>query len=114
MLHPNGAKMSDRAIAEHVGVDEKTVRKYRGELESTAETPQCHARTGRDGRTTNTARIGSLPSAKKPESEVPDPALYHQQLETLSARKCNFRKSPKATPAVTSAPMRNPHVMESG
>ena len=40
LLHPKAAEMSDRQIAEHVGVDNKTVAKVRKELESTEEFPQ--------------------------------------------------------------------------
>jgi len=43
--------MSDRAIAEHVGVDHKMVGKYRAEKAATGEVPQSTKRTGRDGRT---------------------------------------------------------------
>ena len=58
LRHPNGAKMSDHQIAEHVGVDHKTVSAWRAELESTREIPQSEKRTGRDGRTINTSKIG--------------------------------------------------------
>jgi len=56
--HPEGQKKSDRQIAEHVGVDNATVSKYRHELESTVEIQQSPTRTGRDGRTINTTKIG--------------------------------------------------------
>lgn len=58
LLHPNGTKLSDVQIAAHVGVNDKTVAKYRAELESTSEIPKSDERTGRDGRTTDTAKIG--------------------------------------------------------
>lgn len=51
LKHPTGAKMSDRQIAEHVGVASNTVLKYRQELESTAQIAQLDERTGRDGKT---------------------------------------------------------------
>jgi len=56
--------MSDRQIAEHVGVSDRTVNRCRAEMESTAtmsQSPNLNgvvARTGRDGRTINTANIG--------------------------------------------------------
>ena len=58
LLHPKGAGLSDRQIAEHVGVDHKTVAKCRAELEATGELPQSTIRTGLDGRTTDTSNIG--------------------------------------------------------
>ena len=61
LLHANGAEMSDRQIAEHVGVNNSTVSKYRHELESTVEIQQSDTRTGRDGRKINTANIGKRP-----------------------------------------------------
>jgi hypothetical protein len=56
--HPKGAGLSDRQIAEYVGVDHKTVAKCRAELEATGELPQSTIRTGLDGRTTDTSNIG--------------------------------------------------------
>ena len=92
LRHPEGARRSDNDIAQHVGVDHKTVAKYRAELEPTWEIPKSSGkngkpkgdepnkakadrgvvwrerattqssasrpRTGRDGRTINTAKIG--------------------------------------------------------
>ena len=69
--HPNAAKMSDRKLAQYVCVDDKTVAKYRAELESTAEIPQSPTRTGRDGRTINTANIGKR---HEPQIETPMPS----------------------------------------
>lgn len=64
LKHPTGAKKSDTAIAAHVGVDQKTVLKYRQHLEVTKEVPKSPERTGRDGRTINTENIGK---SKAPE-----------------------------------------------
>lgn len=50
LLHPAGAKLSDRQIAQHCGVNDKTVGKIRAEMESTAEIPQLETRIGADGR----------------------------------------------------------------
>ena len=47
--------LSNRQIAEHVGVSDFTVRKYRNELEATARISQSEKRTGRDGLKINTA-----------------------------------------------------------
>jgi len=59
LKHPGGAGLSGRKIAEHVGVDNKTVERYRGELIATEEIPQSTHRAGRDGRTIDTANIGT-------------------------------------------------------
>ena len=61
LKHPKGAKMSNRQIAEHVGVAEGTVRNHREEIESTAQITQSSARTGADGRTIDTSNIGKQP-----------------------------------------------------
>jgi hypothetical protein len=58
LRHPKGVKLSDNQIASHVGVAQSTVTKYRGELESTNRIDKSPTRTGRDGRTINTSRIG--------------------------------------------------------
>jgi transcription elongation factor Elf1 len=44
LLHPYGAKLSNREIARHCGVSDKTVGKIRSELEITAEIPQLDKR----------------------------------------------------------------------
>ncbi|GHT27595.1 hypothetical protein FACS18942_07140 [Planctomycetales bacterium] len=58
LTHSYGRCMSNRQIAEYVGVDEGTVRRFRHTMESTAEFPQSPNRTGRDGLKINTAAIG--------------------------------------------------------
>lgn len=127
LKHAEAAGRSDRELAEHVGVDHKTVAKYRPEvtLESgksaqktagfdgrtylTGEIPQSSGqagtdrkssraaqsqhptegprlRTGRDGRTINTAKIGRAQSRKamRPRS----PAEFSQ------ARRDGYRGRP--------------------
>ena len=59
LLHPMGTAMSDHNIAKHVGVCHTTVSNIRKELESTARIGQSTLRAGQDGRTIDTARIGS-------------------------------------------------------
>lgn len=69
LRHPKGAKMSDTQIAEHVGVDVKTVGKYRSELESSMEIPEITTRTvTRGGKTyeQNTANIGKASATELP------------------------------------------------
>src|ERR1035438_6391035 len=54
--HPKAAGMSDRALANHVGVHYNTVAEYRKQLPTITK---GDSRTGRDGRTINTANIGT-------------------------------------------------------
>ncbi len=61
LLHPQGARLSDREIARHCGVDNKTVGRMRAELQATEEIPQSTRRTGADGRTIKTTNIGKRP-----------------------------------------------------
>lgn len=78
LKHPNGAKMSDEKIAEHVGVSPPTVAKYRRESASTLKVLESPARTGRDGRTIDTTNIGRKRSngeqtaVAAEEDEAPD------------------------------------------
>jgi hypothetical protein len=51
--------LSDRAIAEHVGVHHDTVAAHRATIGISDSQP---ARTGKDGRTINTAKIGKSPT----------------------------------------------------
>lgn len=69
--HPNGAGLSDRQVASHVGVDHKTVSAWREKLEGTGEIPQSDHRTGRDGRTTN---IDGLRQRSTTKSRTPQVA----------------------------------------
>ena len=72
LRHPKAPTLSNRELARHVGVDEGTIRYYRTQLESTAEIPQSTTRIGADGRTINTAKIGSnQPQRNTLESSVP-------------------------------------------
>ncbi len=80
LAHEKAATLSNRNIADHCGVAESSVRKYRDQLnltahfaQSTDETPPKdemsptpRPRTGRDGRTINTSRIGESRRATAP------------------------------------------------
>lgn len=61
LLHPLGARKSDRQIAEHIGAGHALVSRLRKELESTVSLRQSAKRTGKDGRTINTSNIGKGP-----------------------------------------------------
>jgi hypothetical protein len=53
-----GAELSDGAIAQHVGVSQPFVSKVRRSVAATQNGFVSPARTGLDGRTINTAKIG--------------------------------------------------------
>jgi hypothetical protein len=62
LAHPAATDKSNVQIAGHCGVDEKTVRKYRGKAIASSEIPEMPIRTVIRGKSTyrqNTARIGS-------------------------------------------------------
>ncbi len=61
LLHPNGTEMSDRQIAEHVGVSRDMVIRYRHEMEKVGTCNRITSRAGADGRTINTSNIGTNP-----------------------------------------------------
>jgi len=58
LSHPRAAGLSNVQLAEHCGVDETMIRRYRAKFESTSVLPKSTRRTGRDGRTINTNKIG--------------------------------------------------------
>lgn len=78
LKHPNAPGMSDNALAKHLGVDHKTIAKYRGEMQSTWEIPKSETRTGADGRSINTTNIGK--NAAKPPPAPPPPPLPDRPL----------------------------------
>lgn len=82
LLHPMGAGMSDRQVADHVGVDHKTVSAQREKMELTGEIPQSSNRTGRDGRTIDTSNIGRPPAAGAGLAE------YCDELDLAGADTC--------------------------
>ncbi|MEM7343233.1 MAG: hypothetical protein AAF485_03245 [Chloroflexota bacterium] len=90
LKHPNGVSLSNREIARHCGVSDKTVGKIRSELEVTAEIPQLDKRvvTKSDGRTyeINTRNIGrsATPEAEQKTSDVVPATSYHQTQKRVS------------------------------
>lgn len=73
LKHPTGAKMSDRQIAEHVGVSHPYVAKIRDELESTGNVSSCATRTGRDGRKRNVPKKNPPAPAEPSSASVDEP-----------------------------------------
>jgi hypothetical protein len=64
LKHKNAAKLSDQQIAKHIGVDPKTVAKYRAQLVAAQEIPEVTERVGADGKTYNTNKIGARAAEK--------------------------------------------------
>lgn len=60
LQHPRAIKkqLGDEEIAEHCGVTPPTVAKYRKEMATTLKSLESPIRTGRDGRTIDTTKIG--------------------------------------------------------
>lgn len=83
LSHPNAASLSNVQLAEHCGVSEITIRRHREKDKPTStvskstgdfepETPiqaTSTKRTGRDGRTIETANIGKKKAAPPPSAE---------------------------------------------
>ena len=59
LQHPNGAKMSDRQIADHVGASHPFVADRRRELEAGGNITTSKTREGLDGKTYPAANIGT-------------------------------------------------------
>ena len=86
LRHPLGAKRSDREIAEHVGVDHKTVAGYRSELSASGEIPQMRTReVTRKGSSyqQNTTNIGKSASANGERSGKKQAARVSRNAHTL-------------------------------
>lgn len=109
-------ELSDRLIAEQLGVDGKTVNDVRGELEATAEIPQLDYRKGKDGKTRPAKRpkirIETARDAERvqtalsllPHDELPNKAIEVKRLERI-AREYQAeeqRKAPVLTIEVSS------------
>lgn len=58
LLHPKGAEMSDRQIAEYIGCTHPTVGSVRAKLVTTGKITSATERKGKDGRVINTEKIG--------------------------------------------------------
>ncbi|MCL2624374.1 MAG: hypothetical protein FWD31_11990, partial [Planctomycetaceae bacterium] len=84
LLHPKGANLSNRQIAKHVGVDDKTVAPIRRDLELSAEIPQIESRTVQRGDQLYQQSLRT----KKPE---PQPQAYCMHCMNFSNQQtCMF------------------------
>ena len=90
LIHPKGTCESNRKIAEYVGVVESTVRVVRHELELTARIAQSNSRTGRDGRTINTAGINAGRSQTDESPETPKTETASNYAFTVNTSRINF------------------------
>ena len=100
LQHPEGVKKSDSQIAKHVGVDHKTVAKYRAEMSASWEIPKIDNRTVTRGESTyeqNTAKIGR--KSKKRRSDKPS--------RGMAARIAQPTRTPKPMAQMTALNM--PH-----
>lgn len=115
--HPNGAQLSNRQIAAHVGVVEATVRNWREKL--TAQIAQSTRRTGRDGRTIDITNIGRAvadaglagrkelapaagsplplagPDSEAPSSPAPAETTRPQRIDRLARLTVSFLETTK-------------------
>ncbi len=83
------AGLSDSQIAEHVGVSQPFVGKLRKELEADGQLETVSSRTGKDGRTTNTANIGGKATTASPlavEMEIALRAVDRPRLRLTAFR----------------------------
>lgn len=84
LAHPQAAGKSDSTIAKHVGVDQKTVANWRGQLVASKEIPKIDQRTVTRNGTTyqqNTANIGKR-KAEPVATTRPTPAPTQQPITT--------------------------------
>jgi ParB-like chromosome segregation protein Spo0J len=85
-LHP---ERSDRWIAEDMGVDHKSVRIYREELESTGEIPQLNKLTGKDRK----ERPREVPHPKRPKPELVE--TQPQEIEEIPEMETKSQEAEK-------------------
>ena len=89
LRHPDGRGMSDSSLANYLGVSDKTVAKFRAELESRSEIPNAETRTDSKGR--------AQPAKKRRRA---DPAGYEQFKRDAAAAAKHAEKQSAAKPAI--------------
>ncbi|GHT38049.1 hypothetical protein FACS189427_11850 [Planctomycetales bacterium] len=91
LLHPKGVNISDRTLAEYVGVHNDTVGRIRKELELTVGIRQSTKRVGKDGRVTETKNIGrSYAFDEEPEPEPETNYRTNADGKTVNVRGFDF------------------------
>ncbi|MGC4052957.1 MAG: ParB N-terminal domain-containing protein [Paludibaculum sp.] len=84
-------ELADRVIAEHCGVDHKTVGTVRAQIFPTGEVPQSDTRVGRDGREMNVSGINAgRGSSTEPPASVQPPGNY---AESMRATADKFKRT---------------------
>lgn len=103
--HPSGAKMSDRALADHIGVYHTMVSKYRRAGETTVHGVQSTERIGRDGRTYNTSAIGKSRREVSATTEVVNTATGEvvDDAEIVTTKTTETKQVVAADPDVPAA-----------
>jgi uncharacterized ParB-like nuclease family protein len=98
LAHPKAEAMSNRLIAEHVGVSEFMVRNHRGEMEATAIISQVTPRLGRDGKTYDTSNIGKTRKVLDEQTITVDGDTGEviENPETVTTRTTETTSKPKA------------------
>lgn len=103
LLNPRSAGKTDAAIAAHVGCSAPTVGKYRAELEATQKISSQPVRETRDGRTINTANIGSKQADPTPKVAPRGPGLWRLRSEIEDLLDLTWPKLFKAVQRRTQA-----------
>lgn len=101
LAHPNGAKMSDRDLSEHLGAHYNTIAKYRATITTCDSQPA--KRVGKDGREIDTTNIGrratgngSLP---EPDGDASPPDSDEQPTEADAREHDAFWDDPPSESA---------------
>ena len=75
LKHPSAVGQADAAIARHLGVSDKTVTKYRQDMEVSSEIPKISERTVQRGDTTYTMRTANIGANQPPRRHIYDGEL---------------------------------------
>ena len=100
-MHPKGAGLSNVEIAVYVGVDEKTVRKYRDELKSTSDIPKIDSRTVKRGDQEYQINTSNIGRGRFTTSKRRSGRKYARASNLGQVRKI-YRSCRKAMPAMPS------------
>ena len=71
LKHPNAAKLSNAQIARHCRVNDKTVAKYREQLEASSEIPKMEERTVERGGKTYTQKVNRIGKSRSRTAVTP-------------------------------------------
>lgn len=95
LRHPDGRGMSDANLARYLGVSDKTVAKFRAELEARSEIPNVETRTDTKGRAQPAKKAGR-------RERRADPAGFEQfKKDVAAAERRDKQRAAKQAPADT-------------